>query len=257
MLRKIVKIDEEKCNGCGLCVPSCAEGAIQIIEGKARLVSDVYCDGLGACLGECPQGAISIEEREAQPFDEAAAHRHVARQRTAQERVSVREQPVVHACPSAAVRSFRTTSPAPGDGQGDRPGSAPSALTNWPVQLALAPLEAPYYDGASLLIASDCAPFALADFHRTLLAGNTLLVGCPKLDNAELYRRKLGQIFARNDIRAVTVAYMEVPCCFGLVHLVRQAIQDSGKDVPFTSVKIGIRGEVFAASSAEKARQGG
>lgn len=257
MLRKIVKIDDEKCNGCGLCVPSCAEGAIQIIEGKARLVSDVYCDGLGACLGECPQGAISIEEREAQPFDEEAAHRHVARQKAVPRRTETREEPAVHACPSVTVRSLQASSPTPGDGQGDQPGSAPSALSNWPVQLALAPLQAPYYDGANLLIASDCAPFALADFHRTLLAGNTLLVGCPKLDNADLYRRKLGQIFAQNDIRAVTIAYMQVPCCFGLVHLVRQAIQDSGKDIPLTSVKIGIRGEVLAASSLEKVRQGG
>lgn len=247
MLRKIVKIDEEKCNGCGQCVPSCAEGAIQIIDGKARLVSDVYCDGLGACLGECPQDAISIEEREAQAFDEGAANRHVAQQRTAKESVAARAEPVVHACPGTAARSLKPTGFVSIDDSANQTEGTPTALVNWPVQLALAPLKAPYFDGASLLIAGDCVPFALADFHPKLLAGNTLLMGCPKLDNGDLYRRKLGQIFAQNDIRAVTVAYMEVPCCFGLVHLVRQAIQDSGKDIPLTITKISIQGEICAS----------
>ena len=254
MLRQIVKIDEEKCDGCGVCVPTCAEGAIQIIDGKARLVSDVYCDGLGACLGECPQDAISIEEREAAAFDEEAAHRHVERQETAAQVCGCSSEPesTGHACPGSASQVLQPAGSVPTAGNGDESPVTPSALANWPVQLVLAPVQAPYFQGARLLIAADCVPFAVADFHQGFLAGRTLLMGCPKLDDAELYRRKLAQIFIQNDIQSVEVLYMEVPCCFGLAHLIRLAIQESGKDIPVEITKIGIRGTIGEVQELEK-----
>ena len=267
MLRQIVKIDEEKCDGCGVCVPTCAEGAIQIIDGKARLVSDVYCDGLGACLGECPQDAISIEEREAAAFDEEAAHRHVERQETAAQvcgcssepesagqvcGCSSEPEPTGHACPGAASQVLQPAGSVPIAGNDGESPVTLSALANWPVQLVLAPVQAPYFQGARLLIAADCVPFALADFHQGFLAGRTLLMGCPKLDDAELYRRKLAQIFIQNDIQSVEVLYMEVPCCFGLAHLIHLAIQESGKDIPVEITKIGIRGTIGEVQELEK-----
>ena len=254
MLRQIVRIDEEKCDGCGLCVPTCAEGAIQIIDGKARLVSDVYCDGLGACLGECPQDAISIEEREAAAFDEEAAHRHVERQKAAVQGCGCSSEPesTGHACPGAASQVLQPAASVPTAGNDGESPVTPSALANWPVQLVLAPVQAPYFQGARLLIAADCVPFALADFHQGFLAGRTLLMGCPKLDDAELYRRKLAQIFIQNDIQSVEVLYMEVPCCFGLAHLIHLAIQESGKDIPVEITKIGIRGTIGEVPELEK-----
>lgn len=244
MLRQIVRIDEELCDGCGLCVPSCAEGAIQIIKGKARLVSDVYCDGLGACLGECPQDAISIEEREAVAFDEEAALRHVARQQVATPASAVEPEPTVHACPGVASHALHPVEPVSTSRNDHGSGVTPSALANWPIQLVLAPVQAPYYQGARLLITADCVPVALPDFHQRFLAGRTLLMGCPKLDDTELYRHKLSQIFIQNDIQSVEVLYMEVPCCFGLAHLIRVALNESGKDIPVKMTKIGIQGAV-------------
>ena len=261
MLRKIIQIDEEKCNGCGLCVPSCAEGVIQVIDGKARLVSETYCDGLGACLGECPQGALTVEEREANDFDPAAVEQYLGR--PVAHTAAAQAAPVPHACPGSNVQTLRRSEPA--DAPQACPGSMarvlqqcaalpaaaaadaealPSLLGNWPVQLSLAPIRAPYFAGARLCIAADCAPFALADFHRQFLGGRTLLIGCPKLDNTELYRQKLAQIFSQNDIQSIDVVHMEVPCCFGLVHLVRLALADSGQDIPLTLTKVGIRGNI-------------
>jgi len=244
MLRKIVKIDEEKCDGCGQCVPACAEGAIQVVGGKARLVSELYCDGLGACLGECPQDAITIEEREAEVFDEAAVARHLGH---CAGTPSAHSAPVVHACPGSASQVLRRSTPAPAAE------TEPSALGNWPVQLSLVPVRAPYFEGARLLIAADCVPFALADFHRSALAGRALVVGCPKLDNTDMYRRKLAEIFRQNDIQSVEVIYMEVPCCFGLVHLVRLALEESEKTIPLTLTKVSVRGAVLERSEPEKA----
>jgi Fe-S-cluster-containing hydrogenase component 2 len=249
MLRQIVRIDEERCDGCGLCVPACAEGAIRIIDGKARLVSDVYCDGLGACLGHCPQDAISIEDREAAAFDEEAALRHAARQKVDTVADSLRQ---AHACPGIAARELRSVGNTPSEEVADGSAAIPSQLTNRPVQLALAPVKAPYFDGARLLIAADCVPFAYADFHRRCLAAHTLVVGCPKLDNSDLYRHKLAQMFIQNDIQSMDVVYMEVPCCYGLVHLVRSAVEESGKSIPLTTTKIGMRGEVVEVQEAEK-----
>jgi Pyruvate/2-oxoacid:ferredoxin oxidoreductase delta subunit len=252
MLRQVVRIDEDQCDGCGLCVPSCAEGAIQIIDGKARLVSDVYCDGLGACLGECPHDAISVEAREAVAFDEEAAMRHVARQHATSSHSAGEPEPTVHACPGAASLALHPAEPVSTSRKDDGSPVTPSALANWPVQLVLAPVQAPYFQGARLLITADCVPFALPDFHQGFLAGRSLLIGCPKLDDTELYRHKLTQIFIQNDLQSVEVLYMEVPCCFGLAHLVRLAVQESGKDIPVKITKIGMGGAIGEVQELER-----
>jgi len=263
-VRNIVRIDESKCNGCGLCVPACAEGAIQIINGKARLVSEVYCDGLGACLGECPQGAITIEQRPAQPFDPEAverrlqavdARKHVEKVEPAASSTADAGPagPAFGGCPGAAARTIaRQTGSSASDGEGES-AVIDSQLGNWPVQLHLVPVFAPYLQGAKLLISADCAPFALADFHTQLLAGRTVLIGCPKLDQIDPYREKLTEIFRRNDIESVEVVYMEVPCCYGLVQVVQTALSDSGKAIPLTLIKVGIRGRIVETAGPSAA----
>ena len=237
--RKIVEIDERKCNGCGDCIPNCAEGAIQLIGGKARLVKDRYCDGLGACLGVCPQDAIRVIEREADAFDEAAV-----KQRQAHARGS-------HAgCPGAALMDFPD-----GAAETELEGAdAPSALRQWPVQLMLVPTRASFLDGADVLLAADCVPFAYAGFHSRLLRGKKLLVGCPKLDDAALYAEKLAEMLRLNDIRSLTIAHMEVPCCYGLVALARRALAESGKAIPVEEVTIGVRGDVVDRQPANVGR---
>jgi Pyruvate/2-oxoacid:ferredoxin oxidoreductase delta subunit len=243
VLRKIVHIDEEKCNGCGECVPNCVEGALQIIDGKAKLISETYCDGLGACLGKCPQDAITIEERWAEDFDEEATHSHMHELQQAS-----REVPC--ACPSAAVRSLQETGSAPDYEGGAR---QPSTLTHWPVQLALVPPTAPFLQGADLLLAADCTAYAYPNFHRDFLKGHALLVACPKLDDFPAHLRKLTDIFARSGIRSVSVVHMEVPCCSGLVHMVRQALLAGGKAIPFNEVTIGVRGDIKRVEEGVKA----
>lgn len=249
-IRKIVRIDEDKCNGCGLCIPACPEGALQIIDGKARLVRESYCDGLGACLGECPQGAIIIEEREAEAFDEQAARGHIAQ--TAGHagppaRPQPKHAPAFSGCPGAAARSLQLQQPKTNHTATEAT-HALSGLRNWPVQISLLPVQAPYFEGADVLIAADCVPFALAGFHRQLLDGRALMIGCPKLDDAQFYREKLAHIFRSNNIRSVAIAYMEVPCCLGLVYLTQQALEDSGKSIPVTLFKVGIGGEILDRS---------
>jgi len=238
--RNIVVIDEDKCNGCGLCVSACAEGAIQLVDGKAKLVSDTYCDGLGACLGECPQDAITIEQRDAVDFDEEAARKHVARiQETKQPLVQIEK---ACGCPGANAkiidRSIQNRKLSSGD-------SIPSALTNWPVQINLVPVNAPYLKGADLLISADCAPFAFADFHTKLLPGKILLIGCPKLDDANVYVEKLGQIFANSGVKSITIIRMEVPCCGGLTQIIKKALATSGANIPVAEVTIGISGDII------------
>jgi ferredoxin len=234
-LRKIVKIDEEKCNGCGACVPACVEGALQIIGGKARLVSEEYCDGLGACLGECPQGAISIDEREAMEFDEEATKHHVKQEERVTDKLPC-------GCPSTTVRQFE---------RGNRAGAAPggavrhqSMLHHWPVQLALVPQSAPFLQGADIVLAADCVPFAYADFHHDFLKDHALLVACPKLDDFQAHQRKLTDILSHSDIRSLTVLHMEVPCCSGLANIAKHAIRLSGKKIPFKEQTIGIGGDI-------------
>ncbi|MGQ9525926.1 MAG: ATP-binding protein [Armatimonadota bacterium] len=243
MVRKIVHIDEELCDGCGLCVPACAEGAIRIVDGKARLTADQLCDGLGACLGECPRGAITIIEREAEPFDEAAVG-HTSRLHA---HSAVQAHRVPAACPGSRVMQFGgPPQHILAKAVADTPGRT-SQLRQWPVQLALVPPTAPYLEGADILLAADCVPFAYADFHNSLLSGRALLVGCPKLDNAQWYVEKLAQIISAARPASLTVAHMEVPCCSGLLRIAELACQRAGVEVPINSVMIGVRGEVIDA----------
>ena len=238
-LRKIIRIDEEKCNGCGVCVPACAEGALQIIDGKAKLISETYCDGLGACLGECPQGAITIEERTAEEFDEEAVKHHLEEK----EPVS-RELPC--GCPSATVTQFERQEAA-----GVVPGEAtdqPSMLSQWPVQLTLVPPTAPFLQGTDLVLAADCVPFAYAGFHQDFLRDHSLLVACPKLDDFQAHLKKLTDILSYSQVKSLTAVHMEVSCCFGLVHMAKQAVQLSGKDIPFKEVTVSIKGDLLLAS---------
>ncbi len=234
--RKIIKIDEEKCNGCGLCVPACVEGALQIIDGRAKLVSEIYCDGLGACLGECPQGAITIEERAAEDFDDEAAKLHLEENN----KHATEELPC--GCPSATVTQFdkqAATVVAPSIATHQH-----SMLGQWPVQLTLVPPTAPFLQGADLVLAADCVPFAYAGFHQDFLRNHSLLVACPKLDDFQAHLKKLTDILRHSTVKSLTVVHMEVPCCSGLVHMTKQALQLSGKDIPFTEVTVGIRGDL-------------
>lgn len=252
MIREIVKIDEEKCDGCGLCVPACAEGAIQIIDGKAKLLADNLCDGLGACLGECPQDAITIERREADEFDEEAVEAHLGHKPESQH---AHPAPAGGGCPSAAVKSFapagggcpsaRLQSFAGGDNSSETTDSPrrPSELRQWPVQLHLVPPTAPFLQNADVLLAADCVPFAYADFHRDLLKGKALLIACPKLDDTSPYVAKLTAMIQQGKIRRLTVAHMEVPCCSGLIFMARQAVEASGCDIPLETINIGVQGD--------------
>ena len=217
-VRKIVHIDEEKCNGCAAFVPSCAEGALQIIGGKARIVSELYCDGLGACLGECPQGAIDIEERLAPEFDEAATNAHLKEQASAKE----------FTLPEAV--------------------SQRSMLSQWPVQLTLVAPSAPFLRGSDMVLAADCVPFAYPGFHRDFLKDRTLLVACPKLDDFQAHLAKLTEVLSRSTPKSLTVIIMEVPCCSGLVYMAKEAIKQSGKNIPLNSVTIGIKGDVLSVA---------
>jgi len=242
--RKIVRIDEEKCDGCGKCVTACVEGAIALVNGKAKLVSETYCDGLGACLGECPQGAISIEEREAAEFDEAAAKQHIARKEADE---------VAHVCPgSMAKRIERTPGPAAAAAAGGA-----SQLGNWPVQLKLVPPDAPYFEEADLLLVADCVPFALGDFHSSLLRGRPVVVGCPKLDDPDYYAEKLADILKCSSVKSLTVVHMEVPCCSALARIAEAAIRAAGKDIPLRDVTVGIQGEIVREESGAEAPTGG
>ena len=254
VLRKIVKIDEEKCNGCGVCVPACAEGALQIVNGKAKLISETYCDGLGACLGECPQGAITIEEREADEFDEVEVEHHLHQRERIEEELpcgcpsatvtQFEKEEVPFGCPSARVTRFdreEGTRVAPLE-----TAHQPSMLGHWPVQLTLVPPSAPFLQGADLVLAADCVPFAYAGFHRDFLKDHALLVACPKLDDYQAHLRKLIEILRQSQVRSLSVVHMEVPCCSGLVHMAREAMRASGKEIPFREVTVGIRGDLMS-----------
>ena len=250
--RKIVKINEEKCDGCGLCIPNCAEGALRIIDGKAKLISDKFCDGLGACLGHCPQDAITVSEREADEFDEKTVEAYLHRQKKAQptphsasseppSQPQPKPQPSFAGCSSSRAMQFKVIEPQTESGCSQ---PSVSMLSQWPVQLKLVPVNAPYFEDADLLVAADCVPFAYPNFHQDFVKGKTVVVGCPKLDDIQYYIEKLTEIFKSNSIKSVTVPYMEVPCCSGLVRATEEAIKASGKDIPLKKVKIGIRGDI-------------
>jgi Pyruvate/2-oxoacid:ferredoxin oxidoreductase delta subunit len=249
-VRELVRIDEERCTGCGDCVTACAEGAIQIVDGKARLVSDVYCDGLGACLGHCPEGAIQIERVEARRFDAAAVLRHLAAQRLSSP--SAGPMPLAmaapDACPGSRSMSFGR---APVETVRDGDPTPASELRQWPVQLHLISPAAPHFQGADLLLAADCVAFALGDFHRQHLRGRALTIACPKLDGGQdLYLAKLVSLIDDARIRRLTVVVMEVPCCGGLLRLAQAAATRATRPVPIDSITVGIRGEILAETKA-------
>ena len=238
MIRKIIRIDQERCNGCGACAKACHEGAIEIINGKAELVREHFCDGLGDCLPECPTGAISFEEREAPAYDEKAV-------KEAQEKAFVKNQAASKhmGCPGA--KSMQIQRPAePGAGTPAPNPAQMSALRNWPVQIKLAPVSAPYFNGAKLLIAADCTAYAYASFHQDFIRNKLTLIGCPKLDQAD-YSEKLTAIIQGNDIQSVTIVRMEVPCCGGLEMAAKKALQNSGKFIPWQVVTISIDGKII------------
>ncbi len=246
--RKIVEIDEAKCDGCGLCVPGCAEGALQIVDGKVKLVSEVYCDGLGACLGECPRGAIRLVERQAPDFDEAAVRRHLA----TMESPAPEAAPAAHTCPGSRAQSFAPLAAGSSNGRsGVRFGAATpdagpaSALGHWPVQLRLIAPGAPFLRGAHLLLVADCVPVAMPDFQR-LLDGRAVALACPKLDDAQEHTARLAAILAGSAVESITVVHMEVPCCSGLRVIAQAAMNASGCQVPLKDITISIRGEALS-----------
>lgn len=235
-MRKIIKIDESRCDGCGICAEACHEGAIIVEDGKAKLVSETYCDGLGDCIGECPQGAISFEMREAAAYDEAAV-----KSRMPAEKTSSSGDKLPCGCPGSMAKELKS---AKSDHQWhEKAAMQESELINWPVQLKLVPVQAPYLAGAHLLIAADCTAFACPNFHRDLLPDKVCLVGCPKLDEVEPYTDKLEQIIKLHGIEEIDVAYMEVPCCGGLVRLVEDAVAKSGASVALKLIKLALNGK--------------
>ena len=240
VMRKIIEIDDELCDGCGECVPSCAEGAIEVVDGKARIVAEKYCDGLGACMGDCPNGALRIVEREAEDFDEEAVEQYLKEKE--EEPVEV---PLPCGCPSSQVQAFIPAAPTEGTMAGDPHARAVSALSHWPVQINLVPPTAPFLKGADLLVAADCVPVAYPNFHQDFLKGKVVMVGCPKFDDVENYITKFTDIFKTADINTITTVVMEVPCCSGLPMIVKRALEASGKEIPMEEVVISTRGEVL------------
>ncbi len=234
MVRQIICINEEKCNGCGLCAEACHESAIAMVDGKAKLIRDDYCDGMGDCLPACPTGAITFETREAAAYDRDAVEANMEKKKQSE----MPEHPV-GGCPGSKIRQMRRDTAAVGTSA-----DLPSQLGNWPVQIKLAPIKAPYFDGAKLLIAADCTAYAYANFHQEFIRGKVTLIGCPKLD-AVNYGSKLTEIIRNNDIRSVTILRMEVPCCGGLELAARSALQESGKFIPWQVVTISIDGKVL------------
>lgn len=233
--RKIVKIDEEKCNGCAECIPNCAEGALKIIDGKAKIVKDEYCDGLGACLGHCPQDAIEIIERDAVEFDEEAVHEYLEAQKALE---------IAPACNCSSTHAYSTESTqAPAVTAVEQE----STLGQWPVQLNLVPVKASFWDGADLLVMADCVPVAYPTLHSDLLKGRRVAIGCPKFDNGQQYVDKLTEILKQNEIKSMTVAIMEVPCCGGLKRIAELALEASGKHIPTQNLVVTVRGEVQRA----------
>ena len=240
--RRIVEIDEELCDGCGQCVPACAEGAIHVVDGKARLVAEKYCDGLGACLGECPNGAITVVEREADEFDEEAVEAYL---RSKAKQAGPEPATMACGCPSSQIE---TLNPPVSCQEANAPGvheGVLSALSHWPVQIRLVPPTAPFLKGAHLLVAADCTPVAYPNFHKDFLRGKVIMVGCPKFDDVQGYIQKFADIFKEADIKGVTVVVMEVPCCSSLPVIVRKGMELAGKQIPLEEIVITRRGEIL------------
>lgn len=231
MIRKMIEIDEAKCNGCGLCAEACHEDAIGMINGKAKLLRDDFCDGLGDCLPVCPAGAITFVEREAAAYDEMA----VMKQKKGKTQAT--EGPIPRGCPGQQARSLKRTEPQ----SGNTATGSTSQLRQWPVQIKLAPVNAPYFNGSHLLIAADCAAYAYGSFHQDFIHGKITLIGCPKLDNCD-YSEKLTEIIRQNEIQSLTVIRMEVPCCGGIEHAAVTALKNSGKFIPWQVVTISTDG---------------
>src|SRR3972149_2450139 len=245
MKRKIVSIDEEKCNGCGECIPNCAEGAIKIIDGKAKLLDDKFCDGLGACLGHCPQDAIRVIERDALEFDEEAVKMHLnvseekPKLHIGVPRGTMHGAAVPRGCPGSMAMDFRSEQSSNATtSQRQEP-----QLRQWPVQLTLVSPQASYFKDADLLVAADCVPFAYPNFHHDFLAGKSLVIGCPKLDDVDFYTEKMTEMIKTSNVKSITLVNMEVPCCFGLQSIVEEAVKKSGKVLPIRQTVITIKGE--------------
>jgi NAD-dependent dihydropyrimidine dehydrogenase PreA subunit len=246
--RKIIQIDEELCDGCGLCVPSCAEGSLEVVDGKVRVVSDNLCDGLGACLGECPQGALRIIEREADEFDEAAVEEYLSEKT---KRVRESEPAVQGGCPSTKLEQFSASTPCQQANQARSfQNDETSALTHWPVQIRLVPPNAPFLKGADLLVLADCVPLAFPTLHRDFLKGKAVMMGCPKFDDVEDYIDKFSEIFKTADIQSVTAVVMEVPCCAGLPIIVKRGMERAGKTVPMERVVVSTKGKILKQEKA-------
>jgi len=247
IMRKIIHIDEELCDGCGQCVPSCAEGTLEIVNGKAKVVSDNLCDGLGACLGECPNGALTIEEREADEFDEEAVEKRLAtleNQKPASE-----ETTMACGCPSSQIMSFnKETSPA---GSLDIAPLSESELSHWPVKIRLVPSNAPFLKNADVLVLADCVPAAYPDLHRNLIKGRAVMMGCPKFNDVEMYIDKIEKICRHGGIKRLTTVIMDVPCCSGLHAVVRKAREASGTDIPMEEIIIDRRGNIVEKRTVE------
>jgi len=241
VLRKIIEIDEELCDGCGECIPSCAEGSLEIVDGKAKIIADKLCDGLGACLSECPTGALKIVERETDEFDEEAVHEHLAAREKAQ-----KEAVMQCGCPSANIQAFvppdaLQRAPIPSVGEGERE----SALSHWPIKIRLVPPSAPFLKQADLLVLADCVPVTFPHLHRDLLQGRAVTMGCPKFDDAQEYIDKFAEIFKTADIKSITTVVVEVPCCSGLPVIVKKGLEASGKKIPMEEVVISTRGGIL------------
>jgi len=235
--RKIIEINEELCNGCGQCVPSCAEGALKVIDGKARLVKEIYCDGLGACMGECPTGALIVTEREADDFDEKAVEDHLIAMEKEEHPQTLKP---AYGCPSSNIQSFEASN-AYGN-----PVKAVSELSHWPVQIRLVPPKAAFLKGADLLIASDCTAVASPNFHRDFLRGRAVMIGCPKFDDTYEYIRRFADIFKASNVKSLTVLVMDVPCCQSLPAIVQQGMDRAGKNIPMVTIVINAAGEILS-----------
>lgn len=246
--RQIIKIDEEKCTGCGQCIIACAEGALQLVDGKAKLVSDVYCDGLGACLGECPEGAMEIIERPADEFDEKAVEERLEQLKGGHEAHKAAE-PLACGCPGASVMTFERKAAAAGGPAGD----TPSELGQWPIKLQLLGPSAPFLKGADLVLMADCVGVSQPDLHRKLLRGKAIAIGCPKLDDLDAHIERLADILEGARPRSLTVAHMEVPCCHGFVYAAEKAIERAGVDVPLKKIMIGRAGDILEEVELKKA----